>query len=241
MVEMGGKFGAAAGEAVSLIESAYRLGLHVEGISFHVGSQCTNFNNYVDALSIAFSLFEEAEKKGLKLGRKDNNLRILDIGGGFPTAYHGDVPEFESLAEIINSELDRLFAEGFEIIAEPGRFIIGDAATLVVKIQGRSRRDGKRFYYVNDGVYHTLSGVVFDHGVYHFRPFTRDKEKGQTEVCSVVGPTCDSFDKISSDEQLPSDLELGDLLITDKVGAYSIVTSTNFNGIPGAKIIHVNL
>jgi ornithine decarboxylase len=240
MVEMGGKFGASPGEAVSLIESAYRLGLYVEGISFHVGSQCTNFNNYVDAFSITSGLFEEAEKKGLKLGRKDNNLRIVDIGGGFPTAYHSDVPEFERLAEIINSELDQLFAQGFDIIAEPGRFIIGDAATLVVKILGRSRRDGKRFYYVNDGVYHTLSGVVFDHAAYHFRPFTRDKEKGKTEVCTVVGPTCDSFDKISSDEQLPSELELGDLLITDKIGAYSIVSSTNFNGIPGAKIIHVN-
>ena len=240
VVEMGGKFGAAPSEAIGLIESAFQLGLHVEGISFHVGSQCTNFNNYVDALSITYNLFAEAGKKGLKLGRKDNNLRIVDIGGGFPTAYHGEVPEFESLAEIINAELDRLFAQGFEIIAEPGRFIIGDTATLVVKIMGRSRRDGKRFYYVNDGVYHTLSGVVFDHCEYHFRPFTRDKKKGKTEVCSVVGPTCDSFDKISSDEQLPSELELGDLLITDKVGAYTIASSTNFNGIPGAKIVHIN-
>jgi len=241
MVEMGGKFGAAPGEAVTLIEEALNLGLGVEGLSFHVGSQCTNFSNYVDAFSITASIFEEAEKKGLKVGRKDNNLKILDIGGGFPTAYDGNVPKFETLAEIINAEIDRLFKKGFDIIAEPGRFIIGDSATVVVRIMGRSRRDGKRFYYVNDGVYHTFSGVVFDHCAYHFKIFAKDKDKGNREVCTVAGPTCDSFDKISTDEQLPGDLEIGDYLIAENVGAYTTASSTNFNGIPGAQIIHVNL
>lgn len=241
MAEMSGKFGAASGEAISLIKAAIDLELNVEGLSFHVGSQCTNFNNYVDAFAIVKDIFEEAERKGLKIGRLDNKNKVLDIGGGFPTSYTNDVPAFEKLAEIINSEIDRLFNKGYEIIAEPGRFIVGDAATSVVRIQGRSRRDGKRFYYVNDGVYHTFSGVVYDHCQYHFRPFTKDMNKGKIEVCTVAGPTCDSFDKISTSEQLPGEMELGDLLIADKVGAYTIASSTNFNGIPGAKIIHINI
>jgi ornithine decarboxylase len=240
MVEMSGKFGAAPGEAVSLIKSAIELGLGVEGLSFHVGSQCTNFNNYVDAFAIASNIFNDLDRKNIKIGRQDNHNKILDIGGGFPTSYTDDVPAFEKLAEIINSEIDRLFKNSFEIIAEPGRFMVGDTATSIVRIQGRSRREGKRFYYVNDGVYHTFSGVVFDHFVYHFRVLSKDKNKGRIEVCTVAGPTCDSFDKISTSEQLPGELELNDLLIADKVGAYTIASSTNFNGIPGAKVIHVN-
>jgi ornithine decarboxylase len=240
MVEMGGKFGAAPGEAVDLIKAAIDMGLGVEGLSFHVGSQCTNFRNYVDALVICSNVFKEVDRYGLKIGRRDNNHKILDIGGGFPTGYTEDVPAFESLAEILSAELDRLFPGNFEIIAEPGRFMVGDAATSVVRIQGRSRRDGKRFYYVNDGLYHTFSGVVFDHCVYHFRPFSKDSHKGDIEVCTVVGPTCDSFDKISTSEQLPCNLELDDLLISDNVGAYTTGSSTNFNGIPGAIVININ-
>ncbi len=240
MVEMGGKFGVRPAEAIDLIKAAIDLGLNVEGLSFHVGSQCTNFRNYVDALAIASSVFHEAERYGLKVGLADRDYKILDIGGGFPTSYTDDVPAFETLAEILNNELDRLFPNDYQIIAEPGRFMVGDAATCIVRIQGRSRRDGKRFYYVNDGVYHTFSGVVFDHCIYHFRPFSKDQQKGEIEVCTVAGPTCDSFDKISTSEQLPGELEIGDLLIADKVGAYTIASSTNFNGIPGAKVIHIN-
>ncbi|MCX8014679.1 MAG: type III PLP-dependent enzyme, partial [candidate division WOR-3 bacterium] len=240
MVEMAGKFGANPSEAVDLVRQAIEMGLSVEGLSFHVGSQCTNFNNYVDALGIIYEVFQDIARSGLEIGRKDNKNKILDIGGGFPTSYTSDVPAFETLAEIINAEISRLFNNGFEIIAEPGRFIVGDAATCVVRIQGRSRRDGKRFYYINDGVYHTFSGVVFDHCTYHFRPFTKDIKKGKIEVCTVAGPTCDSFDKISTSEQLPGELEIDDLLIADKVGAYTIASSTNFNGIPGALVIHIN-
>lgn len=240
MVEMGGKFGASPAEAVDLIKAAVEIGLNVEGLSFHVGSQCTNFRNYVDALLICSSIFKEIERYGIKIGRLDNGNKILDIGGGFPTGYTDEVPAFESLAEILNSEIDRLFPGDYEIIAEPGRFMVGDSATSVARIQGRSRRDGKRFYYINDGVYHTFSGVVFDHCIYHFHALSKDMHKGDIEVCTVVGPTCDSFDKISTGEQLPSNLELNDLLIAEKVGAYTIASSTNFNGIPGAIVININ-
>ena len=80
------------------------------------------------------------------------------------------------------------------------------AATLVAKLIGKAVRDGKQCYYINDGVYHTFSGVIFDHIQYHFKAFKR----GPTQVCSVFGPTCDALDTISLAEELP-DLELGDL------------------------------
>jgi ornithine decarboxylase len=125
-----------------------------------------------------------------------------------------------------------------EIIAEPGRFMVATAAVLVSEIVGKARRDGKVFYYINDGVYHTFSGVVYDHWIPNFQAF----RPGNTEVCAVVGPTCDSFDKISLSEQLPPDLQIGDCLYTENIGAYSIASSTPFTaaaseglGIPAAE------
>jgi ornithine decarboxylase len=228
-VEMSSKFGAEISEADNLIKNAFDFELAVEGLSFHVGSQCTNFDNYTTALAITSEIFNYSRSRGYA-------MKIVDIGGGFPVPYDSQVPKFEKLAEIITAECDRLFPPDSELIAEPGRFMVATAATLVSEIIGKARRDGKLFYHINDGVYHTFSGVVFDHWIPNFQAFKR----GRKEVCAVVGPTCDSFDKISTSEQLPGNLNIGDYLYTTNIGAYSIASSTKFNGFDGAKILHIN-
>lgn len=228
-VEMATKFGAEMGDAYDLIKQAFDAGLVVEGLSFHVGSQCTNFDNYTAALGMAAEIFHHARSKGY-------HLNIVDIGGGFPVPYDSQVPKFEKLAKVINTECNRLFPADVEIIAEPGRFMVATAATLVSEIIGKARRDGKVFYHINDGVYHTFSGVVYDHWIPNFHAF----KTGKKEVCAVVGPTCDSFDKISISEQLPSNLAIGDYFYTENIGAYSTASSTKFNGFDGAKILHIN-
>ncbi len=210
MVELSSKFGAPPGEAVALIEAAHKAGLVVEGLCFHVGSQTTNFENYVQALHLAAGLFAEAQSRGF-------GLRLLDIGGGFPAPYDESVRPFRELAKVINRELDRLFPKKIQILAEPGRFLVATAATAVSKIIGKAVRDGKLCYYIDDGVYHTFSGVVYDHWVPNFQAF----KDGPMEVCAVVGPTCDSFDKISLSEHLPADLQIGDCLYTENIGAYA--------------------
>jgi ornithine decarboxylase len=227
-VEMSSKFGAEPGDAAQLIDGAFAAGLVVEGLSFHVGSQCTNFDNYTAALAITGEVFHDARKKG-------HPLKIIDIGGGFPVPYDAQVPRFEELAKLINLECKRVFPEDIELIAEPGRFLVATAAVLVSGIIGKARRDGKIFYYINDGVYQTFSGVVYDHWIPNFSAFKR----GKKEICAVVGPTCDSFDKISLSVQLPANLQIGDFLRTENIGAYSIASSTKFNGFEGAKIIHI--
>lgn len=228
-VEMGSKFGAEPADAAALISEAFDAGLQVEGLSFHVGSQCVRFDNYTSALTITAEILNNAREKGY-------DLKIIDIGGGFPTAYNEQVPEFEELSKVLNTEFDRLFHEDIEIIAEPGRYMVADTATLVTEIIGRSRRDGKRFYHINDGIYHTYSGIVFDHWTPNFSAF----KTGENEICTVVGPTCDSFDKISLSAGLPGDLAVGDFMYTENIGAYSIASSTRFNGYDPARIIHVN-
>jgi ornithine decarboxylase len=229
VVELSSKFGAAPGEAIDLIRAAFDVGLVVEGISFHVGSQCTNFDNYVQALQLTAGIFMEAWGSGYE------QVKILDIGGGFPAHYEKNVKPFRDLAHRLNNEFDRLFPPHIEILAEPGRFMVATAATLVAKVIGKARRDGKQCYYLNDGVYHTFSGILFDHCNYHVKAM----RKGTTELCAVYGPTCDALDTISLAEELPN-MELGDLVYSENIGAYSHASSTFFNGFPPAKVVHIN-
>ncbi|HEV2435038.1 MAG TPA: type III PLP-dependent enzyme [Verrucomicrobiae bacterium] len=230
MVELSSKFGASPGEAVDMILEADRVGLTVEGISFHVGSQTTNFGNYVAAINLAANIFKEARDRGY------SKMNLLDIGGGFPAPYDATVKPFRELATVINRELERLFPKNIQILAEPGRFLCATAATAVSKIIGKAVRDGKLRYYINDGVYHTFSGVIFDHCQYHLKAF----KKGPTQICSVFGPTCDALDVVSMAENLPDNLEIGDLLYSEQIGAYSHASSTYFNGFPPATVVHVN-
>jgi ornithine decarboxylase len=226
--ELSSKFGCATGEAVDLIQAAFAMGLVVEGLSFHVGSQCTNFQNFVQALNAAAAVMRESKSRG-------HEIKILDIGGGFPAPYNKHVRPFRELARVINAEIDRLFAPNIQILAEPGRFLVATAATSVARIIGKAVRDGKPCYYIDDSVYHTFSGIIFDHCQYHLKAF----KKGKTDICAVFGQTCDGLDTISQSEELP-DLEIEDLVYAENIGAYSNASATWFNGFPPAKVVHIN-
>ena len=230
MVELSSKFGASHDEALDLIFEAVNAGLTVAGLSFHVGSQTTNFENYMQAINMAALIFKEVKERGY------DKMDLLDIGGGFPAPYDESVKPFSELTKRINTELNRLIPEDIKIIAEPGRFLVATTATAVSKIIGKAVRHGKLCYYIDDGVYHTFSGVIFDHCQYHFDAF----KVGPTQICTVFGPTCDGLDVISMTEELPEDLQRGDLLSSKNIGAYSGATSTYFNGFPPAKVIQVN-
>ncbi|MFX1390482.1 MAG: type III PLP-dependent enzyme [Promethearchaeota archaeon] len=229
VVELSTKFGANPKICLDLIKYAKKAGFNVEGLSFHVGSQCSNFDNYVQAFQIAHNIFEQAEDIG-------QTLTFLDIGGGFPVPYDENVPSFESLTEIINKNISRYFNyPKMKIIAEPGRFFVATTAVAIVEINGKAHRNKKIYYYVNDGVYNTFSGVIFDHIQYHFKAF----KEGVLKESAVVGPTCDALDKISLNEQLPN-LDIEDLLYSENVGAYTNASATHFNGFPPAKVVHIN-
>jgi ornithine decarboxylase len=228
MVELSSKFGCDPGEAVDLVQAAFAMGLVVEGLSFHVGSQCTNFENFVQALNMASAVVRESKSRG-------HEIKILDIGGGFPAPYDQHVKPFSQLAKKINAEIERLFPTDIQILAEPGRFLVATAATAIAQIIGKAVRDGKRCYYIDDSVYHTFSGIIFDHCQYHLKAF----KPGRTEICAVFGQTCDGLDTISQSEELP-ELEIEDLVYSENIGAYSNASATWFNGFPPAKVAHVN-
>lgn len=229
VVELSIKFGIDPPDAFPLLIKAHRLGLKPVGISFHVGSQCTRVENYIEALELASIIMRDAKLKQLP-------LEILDIGGGFPIRHFTHEEDyFGVMAPTINREIQRLFEPDIRIIAEPGRSLVGPACTLVMRIIGKSIRANKHWYYLDDGVYGSLSGLVYDHCKYQYKTF----RNGNTLISTLAGPTCDSFDVISYTEELP-ELEIGDLIYAENIGAYSVATATNFNSLPVARVIAVN-
>jgi ornithine decarboxylase len=228
MVELSLKFGAELEDALYLLKKAQKLGLKTIGISFHVGSQCTILDNYLKALESAALIFDEAAKKGIK-------LTLLDIGGGFPIKHleREEIVPFDYIAKRINKELKRLFFDSVQVIAEPGRFLVGNSGTLVTQVIGKTYRDDKQYYYLNDGVYQDFSGVIFDHCQYEYKTF----RKGKKCISTLAGPTCDSLDTITYSVELPK-LKLGDIVYVKNIGAYSCASAVPaFNGIAPAKVV----
>jgi len=228
IVELSLKFGADPEQSISLLKKARSMGLKPVGLSFHVGSQCTNAENYLQALEIASAIFNEAKQSGLF-------LNILDIGGGFPIKHFEKDSHltFERMAVQIRKKLKRLFDKNVKFIAEPGRFLVGPSGLLITQVIGRTFRNNKNYYYLNDGLYGDFSGIVFDHCKYEFKTLKR----GQRFLSTLAGPTCDSFDTISLSEDLP-ELDVGNVVYVKNIGAYSCASAVpNFNGFKPAKIV----
>jgi ornithine decarboxylase len=228
IVELSLKFGCEPADAIPLLIKAHKLGLRPAGVSFHVGSQCTRTENYIQAMEMAAIIVHDARLKQLP-------LEIVDIGGGFPIR-HFDSEEdpFNASARTVASECDRLFDANIKLIAEPGRFFAGPAATLIMRVIGKAIRENKHWYYIDDGVYGALSGLIFDHAKYQFKVL----RTGRKQLSTLAGPTCDSLDIIAIGEDLP-ELELGDIVYVENIGAYSVATATGFNGLPPAKIVMI--
>lgn len=226
LVELSLKFGADQDQIVPMLAKAKSLGLKPEGISFHVGSQCTNWENYQRAFESAAYIMKESRARGIP-------FKIVDIGGGMPIRhFDADTVTIESYGMKMRRELDRLFPKDIEIIAEPGRAMVGPAGMLITRVVGRAIRNNKNYYYLDDGVYGDFSGIVFDHCKYQFKTLKR----GQTFASILAGPTCDSFDTISLNEELP-ELDVGDVVYCPRIGAYSCASALTFNGIPPAKVM----
>ncbi len=224
------KFGADQEQAFFFLRKAKSLGLVPAGVSFHVGSQATNVENYLQAIEIAEEIFEEAKENGFP-------LKILDIGGGFPIQHFDNEIgiNFERMGSQVRRELKRRFDKNVKFIAEPGRFLVGPAGILVTQVIGRTFRNNKNYYYLNDGIYTDFSGMVFDHCRYEFKTLRR----GQKFLSTLAGPTCDSFDTLSENCEIP-ELYVNDVIYVKNIGAYSCASATaGFNGFPPAKIIMV--
>jgi len=223
------KFGCEPSAVRELLEHARELGVRVRGLSFHVGSQVSDPAKYVEAIEACSHLVSEALLAGLPA------LDVLDIGGGFPVPYDSDVPAIDSFCAPIRSALARLPGH-VRIIAEPGRFIAAPSAIAVSTVMGKARRSARWWYYLDDGVYGSYSGQLFDHAKY---PVDSLRRSGPRLPSVLAGPTCDSIDVIDDSIELP-ELEVGDLLVGRMMGAYTWASATDFNFFKRARVVVMN-
>jgi ornithine decarboxylase len=226
IVDLSKKFGCTPEEATEMMSLASRIGINIKGLSFHVGSQCSNSQQQVKAIEVCNTLIRRCTV---------NNavpLKILDIGGGFPVAYDNKPVDIDGYCAPIRSALAAL-PRDVAVIAEPGRFISGPAMTCIASVIGKAERNGLRWYYLDEGVYGSFSGQIFDHVRYPLEIFS-DAASNFPSV--LAGPTCDSIDVIAEDVSLPA-LKIGDILVGHMMGAYTAASATEFNSLPKAKIV----
>jgi ornithine decarboxylase len=223
------KFGCDPEDVLALARLAAELDVPVRGLSFHVGSQAADATKHVEALEACARLLAAARRE--KLGPLDT----LDIGGGFPIDYAQPVQDIARFCAPLRAARARLPAR-VRVIAEPGRFIVGPAALGVASVMGRARREGHWWYYLDDGLYGSYSGQLFDHARYPVEPLRDDPER----LPSVLaGPTCDSIDVIAENLMLPQ-LRAGDLVVGRAMGAYTWASATGFNFFPRSTVVAVN-
>ncbi|MFV0431769.1 MAG: type III PLP-dependent enzyme [Alphaproteobacteria bacterium] len=229
------KFGCQPEQAYELLLKAKELGLEPTGLSFHVGSQQENPKAFRAAIHSASLVYQKLKKAGVKLS-------MLNIGGGFPAKYQGDIPSYEDFGDEILSALDAHFGgELSQIITEPGRALVADAgilATEVVLVKHDVDKSKPRWVYLDVGYYGGLVELQDEAIIYRFQS-DYDAKASQSH-CILAGPTCDSVDMLYEKNliALPNDLKVGDRLYLMSAGAYTSACATkNFNGMAGVRAV----
>uniref|UniRef100_A0A8R7QJJ2 ornithine decarboxylase n=2 Tax=Triticum urartu TaxID=4572 RepID=A0A8R7QJJ2_TRIUA len=220
-VDLGTKYGARTDEVVPLLRAAQRAGLGVAGVSFHIGSGGTRTDVYRGAIEAARAAFDAAAALGMP------PMRVLDVGGGFMAGGTA----FEEAAAVIRDALAEHFGDlpCVEVIGEPGRYFAEKAFTLAARVIGKRTRGEVREYWIDDGLYGSLNCVLMDDYVPRPRPLATPRAGEEAYTSTVFGPTCDSLDTVVTGYRLP-EMSVGDWLVFDDMGAYSIGSGSHFNG-----------
>lgn len=215
-VDLSSKFGVSIDKFMDLYNTCVDNGVLVRGISFHVGSNCGTSDQHVNAIKQCLPYMQSL------------CLRTLDIGGGFPCfdsmSIRGNIETFCAPIEEI------LEGAPFEVIAEPGRYIVASAMYMYATVVGKSNRNDALWYYLDDGVYGMMSGIIYDHNTYDLIA-PEDRKDNVCFPTVFAGPTCDSIDVVARYESYP-ELLIGDKVLVQNIGAYSNATASTFNALP---------
>ncbi|MBP6367892.1 MAG: type III PLP-dependent enzyme [Nitrosomonas sp.] len=216
---LAGKFGTHLGDIHEIIQEAVKLKADLAGVTFHVGSQCRNPQNWRVGIERAKKVFADMQMAGL-------NPRLLNIGGGYPVRHVKPIPSIEIIADVINEAIANL-PNNIRIMAEPGRYLVSDSAYFVCRVVGTATRNGKRWMYWDAGMF---GGVIEITEGLRYEIIT--DRKGSNISWAVAGPTCDSVDILVHDLMLPNDVQEGDFIYIPNAGAYTTAYASNFNGFP---------
>jgi ornithine decarboxylase len=216
------KYGCTLDEAVQVLRAAAELDLDPAGVSFHVGSQQRDPQAWTAPITAAADVFAALRQHGL-------NPWLLDLGGGLPAHLEGGCPPLAAYGAAIETALRRSFGDHRpRTIAEPGRAVAADAGTLVTSVLAVVRRGGKRWVYLDAGVFTGLVETLDEAIRYRIRT---SADGGPADACVLAGPTCDSTDVLYENVALPLSLAEGDTVRLLSAGAYTTCYSTvGFNG-----------
>lgn len=228
------KFGVDPVYAVAYASTAIEKGLKFRGIAFHVGSQCQTAVAWQNAIQLAANTIRNLHTAGIAVD-------ILNIGGGFPAKYHnGNIVGLKDIAKTVNQALDEHIPKKISVIAEPGRYISADTATIYSTVIGREHRpDGAEWLYIDVGAFQGLIEPLEVPSLrYPVTNLSRSIVKAKNFV--LTGPTCDADDTLGTDYILPHDTATGDVLAIESAGAYSMVYASHFNGFAPPKIRYIS-
>ncbi|WP_127600311.1 ornithine/lysine decarboxylase [Nitratireductor alexandrii] len=221
------KFGCVPAMAVDVLRHAAALGLDAHGVSFHVGSQQTDLSAWDKALGDAKAVFATLADEGIV-------LKMVNMGGGFPTRYLKDVPAAQAYGQAIFEALSRHFGNRLpETIIEPGRGMVGNAGVIkseVVLISKKADNDNVRWVYLDIGKFGGLAETM-DEAIRY--PIVTARDGDEAAPCVLAGPTCDSADVMyeKTPYPLPLSLTIGDEVLIEGTGAYTTTyASVAFNG-----------
>jgi len=221
---LAGKFGTHTAEIKDIVHEAAKLKADLAGVTFHVGSQCRNPQNWRVGIERARKVFEDMKHVGL-------TPRLLNIGGGYPVRHVKPIPSIEVIGDVVNAAISGL-PENIHVMAEPGRYLVSDAAYFVCRVAGTATRNGKRWMYWDAGVFGGLIEVT--EGLHY--EILSDRNGSGIPWC-IGGPTCDSVDVLMRDEILPEDIQEGDFIYIPNAGAYTTAYASHFNGFPLPDVI----
>jgi ornithine decarboxylase len=216
---LSGKFGVTDDELDGIVAEAAACRADLAGVTFHVGSQCRNADNWRAGIQGAKRAIKKMRLAGLK-------PRLLNLGGGYPVRHVKPIPSIERIGEVVNQAL-RDVPQGVRVMAEPGRFLVSDAGCFVCRVAGTATRGGKRWMYWDAGVFggimESMEGLRYD--------IATDRD-GPLIPWVVAGPTCDSVDVCMRDELFPANMQEGDFIYITNAGAYTTAYASGFNGFP---------
>jgi len=217
------KFGADDDELDELMHYHNKYNYNLHGISFHVGSKCYYPEQYIRTVDKIKILIDKYQLK----------LNIIDIGGGFPSNLSDD--EFKNYANVIEQYIQKHKSlHKYKFIGEPGRYVVDNTMTLKVKVINKKIRDNINIYYINDGIYGSLNGILTDGRELEFNKSNTISTISTKSTRSILyGNTCDSVDKIEC--ELP-EYNIGDTIKINNIGAYSWASASSFNGFTPAKV-----
>jgi ornithine decarboxylase len=221
------KFGTSADEALRLLRMAPECGLRPYGLTFHVGSQCTDPSMYARAIERCGLVMRRLEAFGTR-------IEMLNIGGGMPATYSEPVPDIEAVGRAVNSALSRLPYRPAVLAAEPGRYLVAESSVLVATVIGVARRGADLWAYLDVGGFNGLMEALQTGGRWLFpiRTSRADEQSADAALFNVTGPSCDSSDTMFYGAELPETLATGDRLYIGSTGAYTLSYASTFNGFP---------